>query len=80
MIDNEPTTTPPLIYDLDFNTIQDLITSINEPSYRAKQLWHGLYKNLWGEFDQFTNFPTHTRNKLTQVIALTALSRSAQYR
>jgi 23S rRNA (adenine2503-C2)-methyltransferase len=78
-MDNGSTTAPLLIYDLDFNSIHALITSLNEPSYRANQLWQGLYKNLWGEFDQFSNLPTQTRNQLEQALTLTALSPTAEY-
>lgn len=79
-MDNNSSDEKILIYDLDYNAIQNLITSLHEPAYRAKQLWQGLYKNLWEGFDQFTNLPIRSRTEMAQQVALKGLSVSAEYK
>ena len=52
------------IYNLEFNTIKDILTSWGEPEYRANQIWDGLYKQLWNSADQFTTLSIPLRKKL----------------
>ncbi len=56
----------PLIYDLDLTEIQDIITSWDEPSYRARQIWEGLYHNLWATPEVFTSLPKALRHRLAE--------------
>jgi 23S rRNA (adenine2503-C2)-methyltransferase len=79
MIENESNQVRPLIYDLDYKSIQNLMASLEEPSYRAKQVWQGLYKNLWGDFIQFSNLPNQTRSQIAQATTPTGLSPTAEY-
>ncbi len=53
-----------LIYDLDLPALTTLLAQWNEPAYRAKQIWRGLYHHLYHAPDQFTNLPTTLRAKL----------------
>jgi len=53
-----------LIYDLDLPALADVFKSWNEPAYRAKQVWQGLYQHLYDSPDQFTNLPVSLRTKL----------------
>ena len=55
-----------LIYDLDLDTLTHTIKSWGEPSYRGRQIWQGLYKNLWATPDQFTNLSLKLRKKLNE--------------
>ena len=55
---------PTLIYDLDLETIEQVLTSWGEPKYRAAQIWKGLYHHLWSAPEQFTTLPLGLRNKL----------------
>ena len=55
-----------LIYDFDFPTLTNLLKQWNEPAYRAKQIWQGLYQHLYNSPDQFTNLPTPHRTKLAE--------------
>ena len=41
-----------------------MIHAWGEPDYRATQIWHGLYKNLWDSPDLFTNLPREFRYRL----------------
>jgi len=46
-----------LIFDLDQQDLIDRIEGWGEPSYRARQIWEGLYKQYWRYPSQFTNLP-----------------------
>jgi 23S rRNA (adenine2503-C2)-methyltransferase len=54
----------PLIYDLSIDDIKNLLAQWEEPSYRAKQIWQGLYQHLWISPEEFTNLPKSLRDKM----------------
>lgn len=58
-----------LIYDLDPQELTDLLKEWNEPPYRAKQIWQGLYQQLYDSPEQFTNLPKPLREKLAPLFA-----------
>jgi 23S rRNA (adenine2503-C2)-methyltransferase len=58
-----------LIYDLDFPALTNLLKEWNEPAYRAKQIWQGLYQHLWDSPEQFSNLPKSLREKLGEQAA-----------
>ncbi len=62
-----------LIYNLDLETIQHTLATWGEPSYRADQIWKGLYQHLWTKAEQFTTLPLALRNKLGQEYAFSHL-------
>lgn len=53
-----------LIYDLDLPAFEELLKTWNEPAYRAKQIWQGLYQHLYNTPDQFTNLSKPLREKI----------------
>jgi 23S rRNA (adenine2503-C2)-methyltransferase len=53
-----------LIYDLDIDQLTNLLNEWNEPAYRAKQVWQGLYAHFYNSADQFTNLPKPLREKM----------------
>ncbi|MEW6400836.1 MAG: 23S rRNA (adenine(2503)-C(2))-methyltransferase RlmN [Chloroflexota bacterium] len=55
-----------LIYDFDLQTLTNLLKQWNEPAYRAKQIWLGLYQHLYNSPEQFSNLPISLRDKLAQ--------------
>ena len=55
-----------LIYDLDLDEITSLLKEWNEPAYRAKQIWQGLYQHLYNSPEQFSNLPKSLREKLSE--------------
>ncbi|MCL4275437.1 MAG: 23S rRNA (adenine(2503)-C(2))-methyltransferase RlmN [Anaerolineales bacterium] len=63
-----------LIYDLDFTAITATFHEWNEPAYRAKQVWQGLYQHLYASPDQFTNLPKSLREKLAENFSFTPFS------
>ncbi len=55
-----------LIYDLDLPALTELLKSWDEPAYRAKQIWQGMYQHLYDSPDQFTNLPKSLRGRMTE--------------
>lgn len=56
-----------LIYDLDFEQFADLFKEWGQPAYRARQLWEGLYLQLWSRPEDFSTLPKDLRQKLVDV-------------
>jgi 23S rRNA (adenine2503-C2)-methyltransferase len=56
------------IFDLDFLDMAQVIRDMGEPEYRARQIWGGIYKNLWKEPDQFITLPGRLRQVLSKSI------------
>lgn len=54
------------IYDLDLPSLTELLKEWNEPAYRAKQVWQGLYVHLYNSPEQFTNLSKPLREKMTE--------------
>ncbi len=65
--------TSSLIYDFDFLELTSLVESWNEPTYRAKQIWQGLYQHFWISPSQFTNLPIPMRTRLSEGLEFRAL-------
>jgi 23S rRNA (adenine2503-C2)-methyltransferase len=53
-----------LIYDLDLQELTGLMQGWNEPAYRARQIWQGIYQNYWQKPEEFTTLPSHLRELL----------------
>jgi 23S rRNA (adenine2503-C2)-methyltransferase len=64
----------PLIYDLTLPELTNAITSWGEPGYRARQIWSGLYENLWSETKSFTNLPRQLRARLSDEFSFSSLT------
>ncbi len=63
----------PLIYDLTFPELASLLAGWNEPAYRARQVWEGLYRHFWNDPTLFTQLPNHLRSKLSETLQFDAL-------
>ena len=57
---------PKLIYDVSQEELIDLFKGWNEPPYRARQIWQGLYQQLYDSPDQFSNIPKSLRRKVAE--------------
>jgi 23S rRNA (adenine2503-C2)-methyltransferase len=66
--------TQPFIYDLDLEDLKNLLTEWGEPTYRAQQIWQGVYQNLWASPEEFSNLPKSLREKLAAEIRWSALA------
>jgi 23S rRNA (adenine2503-C2)-methyltransferase len=63
----------PLIYDLDLPALTSLVESWGQPAYRARQVWEGLYHQLWNDPAQFRNLPSVLKTKLAETLRFEAL-------
>jgi len=63
----------PLLYDFDFTEFAARVKSWGEPKYRGKQIWEGIYKNLWLTPDEFTNLPKSLREKMGERLTFDVL-------
>ena len=68
----------PLIYDLDLHALTDLLQSWDEPAYRARQIWQGLYQHFYKAPEEFTSLPKGLREKLAAHLRFTALDPETQ--
>jgi 23S rRNA (adenine2503-C2)-methyltransferase len=57
---------PTNIYDLGQSELAERLSSWGESAFRVKQLWQGLYLQLWDSPEQFTNLPVSLRQKLVE--------------
>ncbi len=56
--------TRPFIYDLTLPELTTLLQTWGEPAYRARQIWQGIYQNLWNDPAQFTMLSKKMRDKM----------------
>lgn len=68
-------TAKPLIYDLDLVDFQALMSAWDQPSYRAVQIWQGLYQQLWSSAEAFTTLSKELRDRLAEYFAFSHLRR-----
>ena len=59
----------PHIYEIDSNSLQEILHSWGEPHYRASQIWRGLYNNLWNNPDQFTTLSKSLQHRLEEAFS-----------
>ncbi len=69
-----PEPTRRLIYDLDLPDLEQAFQAADQPLYRAKQVWQGLYHQLWNQPDQFTNLPKSLRDWLGETFVFQNLT------
>ncbi len=61
------------IYDLGFGEIEALIKSVGEPSFRAKQIWEGLYQHQYNSWKEFSSLPKHLREILEKTCSISSI-------
>jgi 23S rRNA (adenine2503-C2)-methyltransferase len=63
------------LYDLSFELVEKLLVEeLKEPAFRAKQIWEGVYKNLWYKPEEFSNIPKKLREKLWELVEFQSIS------
>ena len=72
-METKPSTST-VVYDLDLPALTELVRSWGEPAYRAKQIWQGLYKNIWINPSEFSNLPKSLREKMEVNLRFDVLS------
>ncbi|RJP54261.1 MAG: 23S rRNA (adenine(2503)-C(2))-methyltransferase RlmN [Anaerolineaceae bacterium] len=63
-----------LVYDLDLPALVEMFQTWDEPAYRAKQVWQGLYQHFWNTPEQFTSLSKSLREKLAANLRWDALT------
>ena len=63
-----------LLYDFDFPEFAARVKSWGEPKYRGKQIWEGVYKNLWLKPEEFSNLPKSLREKMGELLQFDVLT------
>ena len=58
--------TKPLIYDLDLQSLEEIMVAWGQPRYRSRQIWKGLYQHFWNDTGQFTTLPGELRDRLAE--------------
>ena len=66
------------VYDLSPDALASLLAAWEQPSYRANQILHWLYKELVTDFSQMTNLPLDLRNKLSEHLRIGSAELIAQ--
>jgi 23S rRNA (adenine2503-C2)-methyltransferase len=59
--------------------LSEFIVSLDEPAYRAKQLFQGIHGRRLGTFDQMTDLPGELRAKLTEQASVSTLTLESRY-
>lgn len=59
------------VFDYSFAGIEELVASLGQPKFRAKQLVEWLYKHAAQSYDEMTNLPATLRYKLADIAPLT---------
>ena len=62
-----------LVYDLDLPALADTLKSWGEPSYRATQIWQGLYQQYHQSSLEFSNLPKSLREKMAETFDFTGI-------
>ena len=62
------------ILDFDFPTLEEKVLQLNEPSFRARQIWEGLYKLNYLKWNDFSNLPITLRTSLSQQYNILSLN------
>ena len=62
-----------LIFNLSLPELTSLLTEWDEPTYRARQIWQGLYHDFWNTPKEFTILPASLRQKLSESLEFNIL-------
>ena len=52
------------LFGLSLQRLTEIVESLGEPPYRARQLFDGLYRQRWSSLEQFTTLPGSLRQRL----------------
>jgi 23S rRNA (adenine2503-C2)-methyltransferase len=66
------------LYDLTLEELQEFITEEGEPSFRADQIWQGLYQRGWKQIDDFSNLPRSFKETISQRFSLGTITQEKE--
>jgi 23S rRNA (adenine2503-C2)-methyltransferase len=61
------------LYDLSLDELSERLTAAGFPAFRAKQIWHWVYRQLAPDYDAMTNLPAELRAWLTANLPLATM-------
>lgn len=62
------------LYTLSFQELEEDITKLDQPAYRARQIWDWIYKHFVSDFGQMRNLPRDLRVRLEEQYVLDDLT------
>lgn len=65
---------PPLIFEIDYDALAAVFASWSEPNFRSRQMWDGIYKQLWSAPEEFTTMPKNLRTRLAESFRFSSLT------
>lgn len=68
------------IYNFSLSELTNIFSTWDEPDYRVRQFWQGLYQQYWDSPDRFSNFPIPLRKKLASEFSFKILNPIATLR
>ena len=68
----------PNLYDLTHNELVELLSTLGQPKFRAKQIEEWLWQRGAQSFDEMTNLPKTLREKLAEVASVALVSERAR--
>ena len=57
-----------MIYDLSLPELEKALGALGEPRFRARQVWRGLYVNLYSSVSEFPNLPHALKPRLAEAL------------
>ena len=60
------------ILDLSFEELAGLISGLGLPRYRARQIWHAVYRELSPSYEEMTTLPRDLRAELPELLPFPA--------
>jgi 23S rRNA (adenine2503-C2)-methyltransferase len=65
---------------LTLEDLTELLQKLGEPSYRARQLWHNVYKRLLNNPEEMTDIPRDLLPRISETLTFTSLKTQATAR
>lgn len=62
-----------IIYDFTLEELKQVLSDFGESVFRANQIWEGIYRHGYAQFDQFSSLSKNLRQKLTEYFAIRTL-------
>ena len=61
------------IFQIDLNHLREFLKVNGAPEFHANQIWQGIYKNLFSDWDEFTSLSKDLRNELKRNFSLISI-------
>ena len=61
------------IFQIDLPSIKEFLNLSGEPEFHAKQIWQGIYQNLYSDWDEFTTLSKDLRSILKNKYSINSL-------